>query len=258
VNQTVNDPLRDQLRQILQPAGRIALDHFGSVRAVVKPDGTQVTVADREVERAIVSSLQRAFPGDRVVSEEGGGVEGGGATWFVDPIDGTSAYIEGLAHWGPTVGRVVDGRLDVGALWLPRLGEFWYARRGYGAWRNGQRLRPGDPGEPGRHHSLFAPSRFHLRAPIPWPGKVRALGSSAAHLALVAAGAGLVAVIPKWHLWDVACGVLLVEEAGRRVCDASGNEIDVTSCRPGLPMLAGASTALHHLLQSGWTTAVMR
>ena len=139
-----------------------------------------------------MDALQRAFPNDGIVSEEGSRVERSGSTWYCDPIDGTSAYVEGLAHWGPTVCRVTEGVLEVGALYVPRLDEFWYARRGGGAWRNRIRLAPGDPGHPSRHHSLFAPSRFHRVSPVPWPGKVRALGSSAAHLALVGAGAGLV------------------------------------------------------------------
>ena len=85
-----------------------------------------------------------------------------------------------------------------------------------------------------------------------------ALGSSAAHLALVASGAGLVTVIPKWHLWDVGFGVLMVEESGRRVCDPEGNPIDVIACQPGLPILAGASTALDGLLDSGWAARALR
>lgn len=254
----LHDPLRDTLRDILLSSGQIALDHFGGVRAMNKADGTQVTAADTAVEAHLVERLQQAFPDDGVISEEGAEVESDGAVWYCDPIDGTSAYVEGLAHWGPTISRVRDGVLEVGALYLPRLNEFWYARRGGGAWRNGVRLAPGDPGRPGRHHSLFAPSRFHRGAPVPWPGKVRALGSSAAHLALVGAGAGLVAIIPEWHLWDVGFGVILMEEAGRRVCDVHGNPIDVLTCPPGLPILAGASTALDLLVDSGWTTGALR
>lgn len=252
------DPYRDTLSRILAEAGSVALDRFGGVRAMAKSDGTQVTAADTEVEEVLVAALRRAFPEDGVVCEEGTVVEGGPSTWYVDPIDGTSAYVEGLAHWGPTLARVTDGVIEVGALYLPRLNELWYARRGGGAWRNGTRLAPGDPGSAGRHHAMLAPSRFHRSSPIPWPGKVRALGSTAAHLALVGAGSALVTIIPEWQVWDVAFGVLLVEEAGRRVCDAHGDPVDVTSCRPGLPILAGASTALDGLVRSGWTTSTLR
>ncbi len=252
------DALRSTLHHILSKGGEIALSHFGGVRAMAKSDGTQVTVADREVEDFLVAALREAFPDDGVISEEGSRVEGSRGTWYVDPIDGTSAYVEGLAHWGPTVARVVDGEVDVGALFLPRLGEFWYARRGRGAWRNGQRLAFGDPGSPGRHHSLFAPSRFHRAQPLPWAGKVRALGSSAAHLALVAGGAGLLTIIPTWHRWDVAAGALMITESGRRITDLQGNPVNVATCREGLPIVAGASTALDQLVQTAWLQRSLR
>ena len=253
-----SDSSRARLEGVLRDAGRLAMAHFGGVRGVAKPDGTQVTVADREVERELVNALSALYPDDSFISEEGTRIDRGKATWYIDPIDGTSAYIQGLAHWGPTICRVDDQGLELGALYLPRLDEFWYARRGYGAFRDDVRLGAGDPGQLSRHHSLFVPSRFHRAPALPWPGKVRALGSSAAHLALVASGAGLAAMIPTWSLWDIGAGVLMMEEAGRRVCDAHGEPVDVTRCQPGLPILAGASTALDRLVETGWPANALR
>jgi myo-inositol-1(or 4)-monophosphatase len=253
-----SDPHRAQLREVLEVAGRLALNHFGNARAVAKPDGSQVTAADREVEDFLVDALRQVYPEDSVISEEGTRIDDGRCIWHVDPIDGTSAFIEGLAHWGPAICRVDEQGLQLGAFYVPRLNEFWYARRGFGAFRNDVRLGAGDPGLPGRHHSLFVPSRFHRAAPLPWPGKVRALGSSAAHLALVASGAGLLALIPQWKLWDIGAGVLLIEESGRLVRDIRGNRIDVTTCQPGLPIVAGASSALDQVLASGWLERALK
>ncbi len=215
-----------------------------------------MTAADREVEALLTEALVREFPGTGVVGEEGARVPGADR-WYIDPIDGTTAFTQGLAHWGPTVCLVRDGQLALGAFYVPRLGEYWFAERGAGAWLGDDRLRSPDPGTVDNQDALFAPSNFHRRSPVPWPGKIRALGSSAAHLALVAAGGGLATVIPKWGLWDVGCGVLLMEEAGRRVCDAAGREVDVASCRTGLPILGGASTALNLLTVDGWAARAL-
>jgi len=217
----------------------------------MKSDGSLVTAADRELEAFLTEALSREFPGTGIVGEEGANVEGADR-WHIDPIDGTTAFVQRLAHWGPTICLVQDGRLEVGAFYMPRLDEFWFAQRGGGAWLDDTRLSSPDPGRVERQDALFAPSNFHRRSPVPWPGKIRALGSSAAHLALVAAGSGLLTVIPKWELWDIGCGVLLMEEAGRRVCDAVGEGVEVTTCRTGLPILAGASTALNLLTADGW------
>lgn len=252
VRKLETDSVYQRLHPILMEAGQVALEHFRGVRAVTKSDGSQVTTADQAIEALLVDALGKAFPGDGVISEEGARVESDGACWFVDPIDGTSSYVEGLAHWGPTVCRVKDGVVESGALWLPRLNEFWYARRGCGAWRNAERVLSSDSGKPGRHHSMFIPSRAHRMTPIPWPGKVRSLGSSAAHLCLVAVGAAQAAIIPTWHLWDVGAGALMIEESGRSVCDAYGAPVNVASCQPGLPLVAGASSAVEHLVGSDW------
>ncbi|MBT3218427.1 MAG: inositol monophosphatase [Proteobacteria bacterium] len=240
------DSMASVLATILIDAGEVALRHFGHVSADLKDDGTQITVADKEVEEVLLSGLTRAFPQAGIKGEEGAAVSGNDGTWYVDPIDGTSSFVEGLAHWGPTVCLIQEGRLEAGALWLPRLKEFWYARRGQGAWRNDQRLCPPHISEIGHHHSLYVPSRFHERPPLTWPGKIRGLGSSATHLAMVASGGAAATIVWRWEPWDVGCGMLLVREAGRVVGEVNGRPFHPIEHR-GLPIVAGAPTALHYL-----------
>lgn len=255
----MDSSLRDELKQLLTDAGERALRHFRKVAPEWKPDGTPVTEADREVEEALVEGLGRAFPGEGVRSEEGHRIDGraGSATWYVDPIDGTGGYVAGLTDWGPTVCRVEAGRLTVGAFYVPRLREWWYAEDGGGAWRDDERLPRLEPRAVRRDDLLFVPSRSHRRGPIPWAGKVRALGSSAAHLCYVAAGAGLCAVIPKWNLWDVGAGTILVREVGLEVWGADGRVMEPENVREGLPMAAGAPNAMRSLFEDGWATRAL-
>nr|MBA2321741.1 inositol monophosphatase [Deltaproteobacteria bacterium] len=224
-----SESYRGVLEPLLRAAGELAMRYFRRTEPEQKPDGSQVTAADRAVETMLVEALARAFPGVAIRSEEGGGRPGENGCWHVDPIDGTSSFVEGLAHWGPTVCLERDGRIVAGAFWQPRLGEFWYAERGVGAWHGDIRLRAREPVLPDWDQALLLPSRFHLAGPIPWPGKVRALGSSAAHLALVAQGGAVATIIPQWSMWDVGCGALLIEEAGWSVLDARGDRVDVAT-----------------------------
>ncbi len=246
------------LEQLLERAGALALSHFHHSPPQLKPDGSIVTEADRACEALLVEAIQAAFPADGIEAEEGSLVtpREGGATWLIDPIDGTSAFVGGLAYWGPTVSRVRDGVLEVGAFYVPRLGEHWYAQRGGGAWRGRERLWLPDAA-PTPRSILFAPSRFHRAGVVPWPGKIRVLGSSAAHLALVAAGGGVATVIPRWFLWDVGCGVLLIREAGGVIWNPDGETLAPERCAPGLPFLAGAPTALGALTDGGWASGVL-
>ncbi len=252
-----SEGFRPVLEPILRSAGDLALQYFGQVTAEWKRDGSVVTRADRAVEDFLVDQLKRRFRGYAIVSEEGGHADGDQGTWHVDPIDGTSSFLEGLAHWGPTLCLVRDDQLVVGAFWQPRLKEFWFAERGAGAWRCDVRLKASDLARPQREQTLCAPSRFHLAGPVPWPGKVRALGSSAAHLALVASGSAAVAVVPEWALWDVGCGALLLEESGYSLFDAKGDPVDVARCPPGLPLVAGGPNAVQHLIRDGWAERVL-
>lgn len=244
-----DDPTARDLRGILRRAGEEALSRLRSRAVWRKEDGSPVTDADLAAERVILDGLREAWPDDAIVSEEAGGVpDPSRPTWFVDPIDGTAAFAAGLAHWGPTVCRVVDGRLDVGAFWVPRLQEFWFARAGGGAWLDGERLAPVET-ETEASAIAFLPSRAHSVGPIHWPGKQRCLGSTAAHLAFVASGGGAAAIVPRWALWDVGCGILLVREAGREVVNLDGS---AWSWRPGdhSPLLAGTPRGLELLLSA--------
>jgi len=245
--------LRAELEALLEQAGEIALSWFGRASVEHKPDGSPVTDADRAVEERLVEGLARAFPGESVRCEEGHVVEGraGAACWYVDPIDGTGSFVSRLAYWGPTICRVDDGRLHVGAFYVPRLRERWYAEAGGGAWRDDTRLGPPTHEGIGPEDIVFAPSRFHRGVLAGWPGKVRALGSSAAHLALVAAGGGLATVIPTWAMWDVGCGTLLIRESGRVIWNPAGTPVRPEEIPPGLPFLAGAPDALRALTRPG-------
>jgi myo-inositol-1(or 4)-monophosphatase len=223
----------------------------------LKSDGSLVTDADKAAEEILLEGLSAAFPGYAVQGEEGARCSGAAGTWYIDPLDGTSSFVQLLAHWGPTVCLVEAGELVVGAFWLPRLNEFWYAEKGAGAFRNGCRLQNRTVYPPSYDEVLLLPSRFHRVGPLDWPGKARALGSSAAHLALVAAGGAAATIIPRWCVWDVGCGVLLAEETGHVVCTLDGHELSVVE-EQGLPFMVGAPNAVEYLLAEGRLERVRR
>lgn len=230
------------------------MERFRKGTSRIKADGTQVTDGDLAAHDVLVEGLTAAFPGELVNSEEDPHREDpspGQAVWHVDPIDGTGGYAEGLAHWGPTVVRVVDDHLDVGAFHMPRLDERYFAGAGQGAWVNGRRLRfERDPSSetPPRLHTLYLPSRAHRWFPIAWPGKTRALGASAAHLCLVATGTATATLIPVWSMWDVGLGILMVREAGRAVVDLTGAPFDPVR-RIAEPFVAAAPEVVPGLLE---------
>lgn len=239
------------MRALLERAGQAALDRFRRATVRLKADGTKLTDADLVVHEILLDGLSRLFPGEVVLSEEDPARPEppiSGPCWYVDPLDGTGAFTEGLAHWGPTVCRVVDGAPELGAFYVPRLDELWLGHAGAGAWRDGERLRPPDA-EADASAVLLLPSHAHRVGPLNWPGRIRALGSTAAHLALVAEGGVTATVIPSFSPWDVGCGVLLIREAGRVLVDLSGAPLDPMML-PNRPFLAAAPGAVPALLDA--------
>lgn len=248
------------LRGLLAEAGGRALSMQGKVATDHKPDGTPVTHADLAAEAVLVAGLHAAFPADHIVSEEGGGrtPDGAAATWVVDPIDGTSAYTEGLPHWGPTVARLVDGRVACAALFLPRLGQYWFYDERLGAFLDGAPLPPLINRPVASNAVAYVPSRLHRHTRLDWPGKTRNLGSLAAMLALVASGAAVVALVPPgWSPWDTACGLALIGAVGGRAATPAGTAPELhlqagaatSSRRPGFA--AGTPAAVEWLLEPG-------
>lgn len=237
------------LRTILEAAGTACTDRFRRTTGVLKADRSFVTEADKASEDILVDRLSQAFPGTGFAGEEGTLLAGDG-TWYLDPLDGTHGFLEGLAHWGPTVCFARDGVLEIGAFFMPRLNEYWFAMRGKGAWRDGERLSAPPPASVGYNSTLYVPSRFHRAGRLPWPGKLRVLGSTAAHLALTADSADSACVVIGWSLWDVGCGALLLSETGGEIRNLDNEAVSLVT-QQGLPILAGAPTTLEYLNRPG-------
>src|SRR5689334_14609854 len=108
-----------------------------------KPDGSEVTVADRRAEEAMRKLIAERFPYHAVLGEEYGGSHAStaGPLWVLDPIDGTASFAVGLPTFGTLIGYVEDGEPQVGVMHFPAMGETVYAARGSGCW---VRLRDGN------------------------------------------------------------------------------------------------------------------
>lgn len=194
-----------------------------------------VTRADREVEALISARVRAAYPDHGLLGEEGTVQAGESYRWVVDPLDGTTNFAHGLPWFAVSLALEHRGAVIVGVVYHPAADELFCAERGKGAWlstRGGEPVRlavsatedlgaallaTGLPGRERRTAHLRTIPVFLQRA-----REVRMTGSAAIHLAYVAAGRLDGFWEPGLNLWDVAAGVLLVEEAGGRVTDLHG------------------------------------
>ena len=193
-----------------------------------------VSAADRRVEKILHEELERARPGYGFLMEESGAVIGADRThrWIIDPIDGTTNFINGIPLFAVSVGLERNGELVAGVVYNPIMDELFVAERGCGAFLNDRRLRVkqkrsldqaliscGIPYRGYGDHGLFRREIEPLQARAVG---IRQSGSAALELAYVAAGRYDACLERGLNPWDTAAGLVLIREAGGVVGDIDG------------------------------------
>jgi myo-inositol-1(or 4)-monophosphatase len=241
------------LLPLVLEAGELARQSFRKVTAERKADRTLVTAADRAVEELLVARLATAAPGVRIIGEEFGvaGSADAACTITLDPIDGTSAFVAGLPTWCVTLGVVCDGEAVGGITHLPMTGETYLADQGVAFW-NGRAIPPGRRPSIESDAFMVAYSDYHRGYTIRFPGKVRSLGSTAYHMALVARGAAVAALLGRPRIWDVAAGAAMLAAIGGELRYRSGDVVALEPLiggeRPRDHMVAAAPGMMEEVL----------
>jgi len=192
-----------------------------------------VTQTDLAVERLLLERLPALLPGSTVLAEESHlSLQPGELTWVVDPVDGTTNYAHGLPMVAVSVALWKDGRVGMGAVFIPVLDELFWAVRGQGAFLNGEPVSVSR--ESVMQSALIAtgfPYSFYsevddvcerLRRVLLASQGIRRMGSAAIDLAYTACGRFEGYYETGLKPWDTAAGWLLVEEAGGRVSGLDG------------------------------------
>jgi histidinol-phosphatase len=211
-------------------AGTIALGYYhGGFEVTIKPDLTPVTQADREAEQAIVAILRSAFPEIGVLGEEFGAQGARERRWIVDPIDGTKNFVRRIPVWATLIGLEEDGEVVAGVMHNPVTGELYTARRGGGAYLNGNPIRVSDVGDLGAAYLIHAGLNI-LREGGYWDGFLRLVDATDRQrgfgdylgYGLVAEGKAEIYAEAGLKPWDLAPCKIIVEEAGGRFTDFDG------------------------------------
>ena len=211
-------------------AGAVALKYFrGSFDVVMKADQTPVTQADREAEQTIVEMLRRAFPEWGFLGEEYGAQGAKEVRWIIDPIDGTKNFVRRIPVWATLLGLEAHGEIVAGVIFNPAADELLSARRGGGAFMNGERIRVSDVATLDRATLLHAGLALYRQAGL-WDGLVRLVDATDRQrgfgdymgYTLVASGRAEIYTEVDLKPWDLAPCKIVVEEAGGRFTDLAG------------------------------------
>ncbi len=213
-----------------------SLDRVDLLTITQKGRNDFVTEVDRQAESEIVGILHRAYPGHAFLGEEGGlqGASNTDYTWVIDPLDGTTNFLHGFPHVCVSIGLLHRGRPDKAVIYDPLKQELFTGSRGGGAMLNNRRIRVTKQtglknallgtGFPFRDQTHIEAYLAMFREMMKDTAGIRRAGSAALDLAYVAAGR----LDGFWELglkkWDIAAGILLIQEAGGIVTDLEGGE----------------------------------
>ena len=247
----------DAAIRIAEKAGNLIREHFLAGGIVSRRKGSLdiVTQADVEAALLIATEIRQVFPGHGVFCEESGQISGASEhVWYVDPLDGTKNFAHSVPHFCTMLALEAHGELQLAVVHDPMRNETFSAARGLGAYCNGARMQVSSiasladalvaSGFPsGKRHRGLDPAPFHRVCGA--AQGLRRSGCTGLDLANVAAGR--FDALWDWGLekWDLAPGLLLVEEAGGICTNWDGEPYAL-----GEPGLIAANQAIHRSLRS--------
>jgi len=215
-------------------ASEVLLDYFGKLKEIEVEEKARndfVTEADKLSEMIIIKTIKEEFPHHTIVAEESGLHGGNDWRWFIDPLDGTKNFIHGLPAFCVSIGVEFKGELVAAVINAPVLETVFTAEKGSGAYCNGKRIKVSErpfeealiaTGFPFRGKAYLDDYLRCFKEVFLSVSGIRRCGSAALDLALTAKGVFDGFWEMSLHPWDIAAGVLLIEEAGGKVSDFNG------------------------------------
>ena len=215
-------------------AGRILIQNYKKITKISqKSKNNFVTNVDLAAEKAIFKVIKKFQ--HSILSEEAGSItRDSDYKWIIDPLDGTHNYIHGLPMFGVSIALEHKKKIILGVICMPMLNQLYVAEKGKGAFLNGKKIHVSKAKELSKSMVLFD-SALHEGA-IPKikvlkkisrrVSRIRMSGAAVFDLSSVAVGNAEALIDFKTHPWDVAAGFLLIREAGGKVTDFKGKNID--------------------------------
>lgn len=222
-------------------AGNVLMEYFGRRHQIEeKPGAGIVTEADKAAESHILKQIFKKFPESSIITEETGEYDGASSLlWVVDPLDGTSNYAHGFPWFCVSIGLYEGEKALAGGIYHPVLREFYFAEKGKGSYLNGKQISVSGCRTLSKAllgTGFYYSKKKQLAEEIKIFQKmnevsqaVRRPGSAALDLASVACGRFDGFWERGLSSWDVAAGILLVEEAGGQITNYSGKTTDMFS-----------------------------
>jgi len=215
-------------------------DQLDRINITAKSAHDYSSEVDIKAEQAIIQTIHKAYPSHGIIAEETGNIDTSDeCVWIIDPLDGTRNYLHGFPMYAVSIAVRIKNRLEHAVIYDPIRHECFTASRGSGARLNDHRLRVSKQTQldgamlgAGLPKNKAAATPEHLatvRNLFSQCTGIRRMGSAALDLAYVASGRLDACWAINLNLWDMAAGVLLVQEAGGLISDLNGRETHLST-----------------------------
>jgi myo-inositol-1(or 4)-monophosphatase len=208
------------------------MDRVHDIPVEIKNRNDFVTEVDKTAEEIIIGTIHASYPQHAILAEETGATGDNEYRWIIDPLDGTTNFLHGFPQFAVSIALQHKGILDQAVVYDPLRQELFTASRGQGAQLNNRRIRVSSQlnlegallgtGFPFKDNDLLEDYLNTFRAFFPMSSGIRRAGAASLDLAYLACGRLDGFWEFRLNIWDIAAGVLLIQEAGGLVGELSG------------------------------------
>jgi myo-inositol-1(or 4)-monophosphatase len=212
---------------MIRRSGQEVLRYYGKARPEVKFDDDLVTEAELSLTEFFQGQLKDRFPQHQIFNYDQGNKgythEGERYLWIYDPLDGVANFQAGIPIWGTSLALLENFWPILGLFYMPVTNDLFYAQAGHKAYRGDEEIHVSAQDTITDESLLLTHSRFHQYYHSTFPGKIRDLGCTVAHLCYVAMGRAEAAVIAHESYQDLAAARVIIETAGAKIFQMDGS-----------------------------------
>jgi len=213
--------------EVIRRSGEEALSYYGKGNPNIKFDEELVTEAELHLMAFFQDQLNNHFPEHKVFrnnqADKGYTHNEKRYLWIFDPLDGVANFQAGIPIWGISLALIENFWPVFGAFYMPATDDLFYARAEQKAFLGKEEICVSDKKNINDESLLFTYSRFHHSYRSTFPGKIRDLGCTGAHICYVAMGRAEAAVIANESYQDLAAAGIILEAAGGKICKINGD-----------------------------------
>jgi myo-inositol-1(or 4)-monophosphatase len=222
---------------IIRDSGEEALTYYGKGKSNVKFDEELVIEAETRIMNFFQNRLHDHFPQHQVFrnnqADQDYTHDDKRYLWIYDPLDGIANFQAGIPIWGISLALIENFWPVLGVFYMPATGDLFYARAGQKAYWDKKEIWVSNQKLINDESLLLTFSRFHKRYHTSFPGKIRNLGCTGAHICYVAMGRADGVILANESYQDLAAAAIILEAAGGKICKIDGSDFHLSEYLDG-------------------------